>query len=248
MTHRRAKTLLSDPDLTLRLSWYEPGEAMSAHAHEHEQISVLLAGGFREMSDARTADIATAHIGFKASGLDHANHYGPAGALILSVNFESERRETDRAWNWRPAETDEVRLTRQIVGEALTAAELRNAATDLIAAAAAADSPAGPPPVWARQLRDQLRTNECIDLDRAAAGFGIHRGHLSRGFRKWFGAPPSLYGLRCRMSHAVQELARGESAAQAAAAAGFSDQSHMTRIIKRETGLTPQRLSRILAA
>lgn len=248
MTHRRVRILLSDPDLTLRLSWYEPGETMASHAHGHGQVSVLMAGGFREISDARTADIATAHIGCKAAGLDHANHYGEAGALILSLNFEPGRQMPQRAWNWRHAGADEVALTRQIVGATLTPGELRNAAADLIAAAAACDAPSGPPPGWALRLRDQLRANECIDLDRAADDFGIHRGHLSRGFRKWFGAPPSLYGLRCRMSHAVRELARGETAAQAAVTAGFSDQSHMIRILKRETGLTPQRLARMLAA
>jgi len=248
MKQRRAKTLLSDPDLTVRLSWYDPGETMSDHVHDHGQVSVLLAGGFREISDARTADNSASHIGYKPACLAHANRYGTRGALILSVNFDEAALSSVTPWMWRTANPDEILLTRRMVASGLGNSDLRNLATDLIAYGSVPTRRRGTPPNWANCLREELQETGGTDLNQAARNFGIHRAHLSRGFRKWFGASPSLYGLRCRMGRAVRELARGEPAADAAVLAGFSDQSHLIRTLNRETGLTPNQLSRLIAA
>lgn len=46
---------------------------------------------------------------------------------------------------------------------------------------------------------------------------------------------------------ASESLARGERPAEAAARAGFADQSHLTRSLGRTTGLTPSRLRALFA-
>ena len=245
---RRAKILLSDPDLTVRLSWYIPGEVMAAHAHELGQVSVLLAGRFREMTDGRTAENHTAHIGYKPSRFEHANQYGESGALILSIEFGDNEHPADRGWNWQIARAEQIVLTKQIVIGEMAAGELRNSALDLAVSAMTGLVSDPQPTRWAIHLRDQLREEDTVDLAATARQIGIHPAHLSRGFRQWFGAPPSVYALRCRMSRAVQELADGQSAVMAANSAGFADQSHLIRTLKRETGLTPNRLTRFLAA
>jgi len=246
-SQRRAKTLLDDRDLNIRLSWYVPGEVMPAHTHQMGQVSVLLAGSFQEMSDSRNADNHTAHIGYKPSRLEHANRYGETGALILAIEFDDGDYPADRRWGWRPARTEQIALTRQIVTGELNAAEIRNAALDLSVSAMAGWVTDRKPTRWALHLRDQLREDDLVDLAATARQIGIHPAHLSRGFREWFGTPPSVFALRCRMSRAVQELARGETAAMAADAAGFADQSHLIRTLKRETGLTPKRLMQFIA-
>lgn len=245
--NRPKRTIFFDDEISVRLSWYAPGEVMDEHRHEFGQVSVLMAGAFREISDARTADNETAHIGFKAAGLAHANLYSETGALILSINFASDETPA-LAWNWQPARAGEIALARQLVMARQGEADVRARALDLVSHAVCARPLDRLPPGWARQLRDRLNEEGQVDLDRAAREYGIHRAHLSRGFRQWFGAPPSLYGLRCRMNRAVSALARGESAARAASAAGFADQSHLIRTLKRETGLTPRHFERLIAA
>lgn len=246
--HRRAKTLFLDSEISIRLSWYEAGEILPEHSHDLGQVSVLLSGGFREISDARAIDNNSAFIGYKPSGLDHANLYGETGALILSVNFSERDLPYAGRWNWFAARKDQIALTRQIVAGGLDDAIIRAAALDLVESTLSDETMEAAPAAWAIQLREQLHDETGVDLDAAARQFGIHRAHLSRGFRRWFGMPPSLYALRCRMSRAVRDLADGQPAVQAAAAAGFSDQSHMIRTLKRETGLTPAHLTRLLAA
>ncbi|WP_421790409.1 helix-turn-helix domain-containing protein [Hyphobacterium sp.] len=240
--------LLDNADLSVRLSWYQPGAVMTEHAHDLGQVSILLAGRLREIARNHRADSSTAYIGFKPSGLSHANVYGEAGALILSLNFPDQNCPASRGWNWQAASREEITLARQIAAETVPETERRQFALDLAASALSHQNTEAIAPGWSRQLRDQIEAGVPVDLNRAGQNFGLHPAHISRGFRKWFGAPPSLYALRCRMSRAVEALAAGEAAADAALDAGFADQSHLIRTLKRETGFTPKQLTRLLAA
>lgn len=248
MMKRRKTTILDDPDLGVQLSWYPPGEVMDEHFHEAGQVSVLFSGTFREISDARTADNQTGYVGFKPAGLKHANRYGDHGALILSINLADELAGEATGWTWRAAMRDELALARRVAIGGSPTDEIRDTAHDLVSLIFARPVRDHLPARWALQLRDQLADGESADLEAAARRIGIHRAHLSRGFRQWFGVPPSVFALRCRMSRAVGELARGEPAAHAAHAAGFADQSHLIRTLRRETGLTPRQLTGLIAA
>ena len=74
------------------------------------------------------------------------------------------------------------------------------------------------------------------DLERAA---GIDRWRLSRDFRALYGASPYRYALLRRLDLARRLIAAGRPLADAAAEAGFSDQSHMTRRHAQAFGMTP---------
>ncbi|MDR6390875.1 AraC family transcriptional regulator [Paraburkholderia phenoliruptrix] len=68
---------------------------------------------------------------------------------------------------------------------------------------------------------------------------GISRFRLLRSFAHETGLPPHAYRMQRRVVLARQLIARGVSLADAAAAAGFADQSHMTRAFVRLLGVTP---------
>src|SRR5215469_10708541 len=68
---------------------------------------------------------------------------------------------------------------------------------------------------------------------------GVDRYTLARGFRACFGTSPHRYLIGRRLDRVKAEIARGISLAGAAYAAGFADQSHMTRHFKSRFGLTP---------
>ncbi|WP_421788061.1 helix-turn-helix domain-containing protein [Hyphobacterium sp.] len=244
----RKRILLDAPDMSVRLCWYAPGEIMSAHRHELGQVSVLMSGSFRETGDARSADNQTAQIGFKPAGFEHENRYDETGALILSVNIAENGLRNCPGWHWQAATPAELDLARRIVLSSGERDIIGQCARDLVALMADRQALDRHPPPWARELRDRLLSGDSVDLDAAARTIGIHRAHLSRGFRKWYGTPPSVFALRCRMSRAVKALVAGEPAAHAAVCAGFADQSHFIRTMRRETGITPARLSRLLAA
>jgi AraC-like DNA-binding protein len=68
---------------------------------------------------------------------------------------------------------------------------------------------------------------------------GCDRWNLCRDFRRVFGTSPYRYLQHRRIAHAKNLIRAGESFAEAACAAGFSDQSHFTRIFRNFVGLTP---------
>jgi AraC-like DNA-binding protein len=67
----------------------------------------------------------------------------------------------------------------------------------------------------------------------------MSRFQLLRAFALEIGLPPHAYRVQRRVVLARQWIARGVSLADAAAAAGFADQSHMTRAFVRLLGVTP---------
>ncbi len=58
---------------------------------------------------------------------------------------------------------------------------------------------------------------------------GLSRFELARQFRKCLGTSPHRYATMRRLDRARRLIAAGASLAEAAAACGFADQSHMTR-------------------
>ncbi len=94
-----------------------------------------------------------------------------------------------------------------------------------------------------RQLLDE-HIVEPITLEMAAAALDRSVPHLVRSFTGQFGVSPHAYVIGRRVEVARRELLRGARPADAAAAAGFCDQAHLTRHFKRHTSVTPARFAR----
>ncbi|TDE27324.1 AraC family transcriptional regulator [Nonomuraea mesophila] len=77
------------------------------------------------------------------------------------------------------------------------------------------------------------------DLGRLAAAAGAAPFALLRSFRRAYGLPPHAYVVQLRVSRARELLEQGTPPAEAAAAAGFCDQSHLSRHFRRMVGVTP---------
>lgn len=101
---------------------------------------------------------------------------------------------------------------------------------------------AGTVPRWLRGVSDLLRERCCDSLTLAeiAAEAGVHPGHLATAFRRHFGCTIGEFVRRQRIALACRALAESETPlADVALAAGFADQSHFTRVFRRQLGLTP---------
>lgn len=87
-----------------------------------------------------------------------------------------------------------------------------------------------------------------INLDALARAAGQDRWTLSRDFRALFGTSPYRYVMLRRLDVARRLIATGLPLADAAAAAGFTDQSHLTHRHVQTYGMTPDRWRRMLHA
>ncbi len=95
---------------------------------------------------------------------------------------------------------------------------------------------------WVYQARDLLRDEfaKPLTLAEIAGAVGVHPVHLARQFRRTFGCTVGEYVRRTRVEFACQALASDTPLSEIAMEAGFSDQSHLHRVFKRATGLTPR--------
>ncbi|GLW07962.1 AraC family transcriptional regulator [Microtetraspora sp. NBRC 13810] len=103
-----------------------------------------------------------------------------------------------------------------------------------------APAPAGARWIAAR-VRELLDARFPADLDAEAlaAAAGVSRFAVYRAFRAVHGMTPGDYQRQLRLRDARGRLAGGAPIAEAAALAGFADQSHLTRWFVRAYGVTP---------
>ncbi|HLJ60134.1 MAG TPA: AraC family transcriptional regulator [bacterium] len=81
--------------------------------------------------------------------------------------------------------------------------------------------------------------SEDVSLVTLARESALSPFHLCRTFHREVGLPPHAYQTQVRVQRARSLLRQGVPIADAATAAGFYDQAHLTRRFKRAVGVTP---------
>lgn len=85
-----------------------------------------------------------------------------------------------------------------------------------------------------------------LSLDELAGEAGVSASYLKVLFRESVGLPVHQYIIKRRVEYAAMLLTRGNlSPSQIAVQAGFCDQGHMARCMRRVLGLVPSELLRI---
>jgi AraC family transcriptional regulator len=93
-----------------------------------------------------------------------------------------------------------------------------------------------------KRVLDLFESNlhEPIRVPEAAAAARLSISHFTRAFRRSVGEPPSTYLRRLRVQRAEKlMLATDDSLAKIAIDCGFADQSHLCRIFRQVTEMTP---------
>lgn len=100
------------------------------------------------------------------------------------------------------------------------------------------------------RVRDYLRArwNEPVRVAELAAETGLTETHVIRAFASATGLPPHAYQTALKVERAKAMIGAGTPLAEAATAAGFYDQSQMTRHFRRLVGMTPGRYARATGA
>lgn len=101
----------------------------------------------------------------------------------------------------------------------------------------------------ARRAREALEDGLAgpVTMDDLAHACDRDRWSLSRDFRQFYGTSPHRYLTLRRLDQVRRDMLLGHSLAHCALAAGFADQSHMTRHFVRAFGVTPARWLRMSA-
>ncbi len=251
------KAVFNSPALSAALVYYQPGVVQPAHAHDYHQLSFVLCGELLEQGAGarQSREVLLPSVGVKPAGFVHANTYGRRGTLLFALSIHAAQLEgVDLArWSWQVTAQTAWRAQLQRTVRVLVqgrSGDVEGGISDLLALGTMPD--ASPAPARRRPDRltrvcSALRDDETLSLQAIAADCGVHPVYLSRMFRQHMGCTPSVYRASCRLARGLQGLIdKRLSAVEAAALAGFADQSHFTREARRLSGLTPGQLQHLL--
>jgi AraC family transcriptional regulator len=232
-----------------------PGQLhLSSHYHEHACMTIMLDGGMREQIGGRDLDCDAGWILIKPPAERHVDDFALTGSHHVIV--EPLDAETDAIPEIATL-FSKVTLTRSVLATALahrvrgelalrdTAARLSMEGLVLEMFAALLRSRPDREtrrPVWLERAFDQLNADPFADvsLNGLAAAASVHPCYFARQFRRHYGQSVGTYVRRQRLLWATQQLAESDRPlSDIALRAGFSDQSHFTRALKRELGVTP---------
>jgi AraC-like DNA-binding protein len=241
------------------------------HSHDQYGVGIMLAGGQRSSSgrgqvEALAGDLITVnpgevHDGAPIGGAPRAWRmlYLPpplAGAVAADL---SEGRGGDYTFHDPVARHAALAACFQRLYAAVTAGGTGDAPKllreqlllELLQGLQDNGSPRRPAHATAAIARARAMIDDApaaaVSLAELAGVAGLGRFQLVRQFAQATGLTPHAYLIQRRIEAARVLLARGSALADAAAASGFADQSHMTRIFIRTYGITPGAYAAALA-
>ncbi len=227
------------------------GAVVAEHAHDWPVLSLFVMGGYHNQVEADDAFIAGPSAVLYRAGARHRN-------AVAALGFEQIEVEFDPAWLARPMPAAavsrwiggrvgaEARGLAQIIAagsdEAVLKVALRRfmagAGTDAREDASRASAPGAAG--WIAEAGRRLRQTPHLKVGDLAREVGRHPAWLGGAYRRATGESLAAAAARFRVERAAWLLRETDCPpAQAAAEAGFCDQSHMSRTFRRVLGRLP---------
>lgn len=246
--------------LRIRFVRYREGQSFDRHAHATSSIALVVRGSLEEVADGCSTRADAGGWVIKPAGSWHATRFGPAGAATLQLEWAGPRQQDFeqltrdmKAYQWGTDLRVAAGLLQVLceVRKPEARESLQDSVLDALGAIAAyLRRPAGCPPCWMARVEKHIRggLDDSIRVRDLALLAGVHPVHLARVFQHIHGCGVVEFVQRARVRAAAKWLAgRRLSTGEIAVACGFFDQSHLTRVFRRELGITPARYRRLVA-
>lgn len=232
------------------------------HRHDRPLFCFVVRGSYTETYGSRTRSCQPSTLLFHAPGEEHAERFHGSGGCSFLV-------EIDEAWLEQVREHARVidtsfdcdggmlsllaaRIYKEF-GEPddLSPLVIEGLMFELIGETSrfARDCPASQAPKWLKQARQLLNDSfsEPVTLAQIAASVGVHPAHLAKAFHRFYNCTVGVYIRQQRIDFACKALATTDlPLSQIALAAGFSDQSHLSRLFKRQMTVSPAQYRALL--
>jgi AraC family transcriptional regulator len=233
---------------------YPPHLSIGSHSHALPYFSLVVRGSYAERCDSRTQWCSAASLTFHPAGESHADRFGNTGARVFSIEIDSQWMERIHGYGVRtdrPIRYERVRaveLARRLCHEARSQDSVAELVIEALAMELVAELPrrnesAAEPhrPGWLDAAIELLRADGRAPALRAiATAIGVHPVRLARAFRRSFHCSVGEYARSQQVAQACRLLDTSSlSLSEVALAAGYADQSHLTRALKRTVGVTP---------
>ncbi len=240
--------------LRLTETTYAPGLKLPRHSHELAKYCFVLAGSFSETIGNREQVRQPLALTFHPEDTTHAEAHHAAGHHFL---IEVGTRWLDRTREYsatldQPADLSggsSLRLAAQLYNEFCHLDRISPLAIEGLVLELLAETSRSKlgeidrrPPAWLEKATEMMRSRftENVSLGDLASEAGVHMVHLARVFRKFHGCTVGHYVRQLRVEYASRQLSTTDlPLVDIAASAGFSDQSHFSRVFKSQTRMLP---------
>jgi AraC family transcriptional regulator len=235
---------------------YPERTVLRRHCHELAYFSLVLGGSYQEQCSHRQVRLCDSkNVLYHPAGETHSDAFGDCGGAIFSIELDPKWTSTLREYELQADESlalpsRDVSSLAWRAYKAFSDAEQRSGllleamALELVYQlpwrhSAKAESGT---PRWLKDVVEILHAEFCrpFSLTVIASRVGAHPVHLARAFRHRYRMTVGQYVRRLRVDYAMNALTAGHSLSDIAADAGFSDQSHLGRVFRAATGMTPR--------
>jgi AraC family transcriptional regulator len=223
------------------------------HSHELGHFQLLLDGSYLENCGGKSVASRPMTISWHRPGIIHKDEIGTTGGRFFMIEMHPRAIEQMKQFAKLPPdfyarhsplvwlgcrlyhEFKNWQFCSDLVAEGISLEMLAFAARKQLSAEKQ-------PPVWLARVVEKLsgEFTENFSTEDLALAANVHPVHLAAVFRQFYHETMGEYVQKLRIAHASRLLLDKEiPLAEIAYAAGFSDQSHFTRIFKRFVGVTP---------
>jgi AraC family transcriptional regulator len=232
------------------------------HSHDCALFCFVVQGGYTETYGSKTRRCEPSTFLFHAPGESHAEQFHGSGGRSFIVEIEPQWLEgiashspainTSADFDSGVMPHLAARLYKEFLAmDELSPLIIEGLMFEMIGETlrAARDSASQHPPRWLEQARQLLKERfaEPLTLTEVAGEVGVHPVHLSQVFHRYYNCTVGLYLRQRRIEFACQRLAETSlPLSEIALAAGFSDQSHLTRLFKRYMGIPPSQYRELI--
>lgn len=215
------------------------GVCGDAQPHQHLAAQMIIGLG-RPVRVTGEGCVATGDAVLVRAGARHAIQPSPDPVRVIYLEAFSP---LGLAWGRFGPGQDLVAPPADLVAALRSSA---NIADTLVQLEAACARPQRDPRLDATLARLAEASARPGDIREAARAVGLSEPRLRALVAEQLGAPLSQWRLWFRLEAALAALQRGEPLAAAAEAAGFSDQAHLSRTMRRFLGVTPRTISALV--
>jgi len=232
------------------------GQILQPHYHPRACVSMILEGAFSQRFPGRVFECGPGAVLVKPPEETHQDRWAdrPARHLIIEPDPAQHDRLGDLSGLVEEVSFRSdpglhalgLRIIHEMdIDDPARCLAVQGLALELLARFSrveTGEAGGGEPPAWLQRIRDLVsdRFRENLTLEELGAAAGVHPTHVSRTFSRYYGVGVASYMRRLRVEAAREELRTSDtSISRVALRNGFSDQSHLTRELRRAIGVTP---------